>query len=107
MWIALHFALFVGIGLLGVAVRRAIALPPGGHFSTAEQWITCSATAGIVCVIMGLAATSERHNKSRSRHVWGWQFMIAMLVLSLAPLAPHIIASVRVFILFFCFLGQT
>ena len=32
-WIALHFALFLGIGVLGVGVRRAIALPPGGHFS--------------------------------------------------------------------------
>src|SRR5438093_8651199 len=76
MWIVLHFALFVGIGLLGVAVRRAIALPSGGHFSTAEQWITCSATAGIICVVMGLAATSDRHKKSRNRHVWVWQFAI-------------------------------
>ena len=106
VWIALHFALFVGIGILGVAVRRAIALPPGGHFSTAEQWITCSATAGVVCVIMGLAATSERHNKSRSRHVWAWQFTIAMLALSLSPFTPQIIASILLFILFLCFLGQ-
>ena len=107
MWIALHCALFVGIGVLGVAVRRAIALPPGGHFSTAEQWITCLATAGIVCVIMGLAATSERHSMSRSRRVWVWQFAIVMLALSLAPLTPQIIASVLLFILFLCFLGQT
>ncbi len=107
VWIALHFALFVGIGILGVAVRRAIALPPGGHFSTAEQWITCLATAGIVCVIMGLAATSERHSMSRSRRVWVWQFAIVMLALSLAPLTPQIIASVLLFILFLCFLGQT
>jgi low temperature requirement protein LtrA len=105
MWIALHFALFVGIGLLGVAVRRAIALPSGGHFSTAEQWITCSATAGIICVIMGLAATSDRHKRSRNRHVWVWLF--AVLALSLAPLAPQIIASVLLSILFLCFLGQT
>src|SRR5436190_901871 len=107
MWIALHCALFVGIGVLGVAVRRAIALPPGGHFSTAEQWITCLATAGIVCVIMGLAATSDRHKKSRNRHVWVWQFAIVALALSLAPLTPQIIASVLLFILFLCFLGQT
>jgi len=107
IWIALHFALFVGIGLLGVAVRRAIALPSSGHFSTAEQWITCSATAGIICVIVGLAATSERHKSSRSRRVWAWQFMNAMLVLSLAPLAPQIIATGLLFILFLCFLGQT
>ena len=32
-WIALHFALFLGIGVLGVGVRRAIALAPGGHFT--------------------------------------------------------------------------
>ena len=107
MWIALHFVLFVGIGILGVAVRRAIALPSGGHFSTAEQWITCSATAGIICAIVGLAATSERHKSSRSRRVWAWQFMNAMLVLSLAPLAPQIIATGLLFILFLCFLGQT
>src|SRR5947207_4126838 len=106
IWIALHFALFVGIGLLGVAVRRAIALPSGGHFSTAEQWITCSATAGIICVIVGLAATSARHKSSRNRHVWVWQFAIALLALTLAPLASQIIASMLLFILFLCFLGQ-
>ena len=107
MWIALHFALFVGIGILGVAVRRAIALPSGGHFSTAEQWITCSATAGIICVIMGLAATSEHHDRSRSRHVWAWQFAVAILALTLSPFTPQIIASMLLFILFLCFLGQT
>src|SRR5205814_7128146 len=32
-WIALHFALFLGIGVLGVGVRRAIVLAPGGYFS--------------------------------------------------------------------------
>ena len=45
-WIALHFALFLGIGVLGVGVRRAIALAPGGHFSDQEQWIICAAAAG-------------------------------------------------------------
>jgi len=103
----LHFALFVGIGLLGVAVRRAIALPSGGHFSTAEQWITCSATAGIICVIVGLAVTSARHKSSRNRHVWAWQFAIALLALTLAPLASQIIATVLLFILFLGFFGQT
>jgi len=82
-------------------------LPSGGHFSTAEQWITCSATAGIIGVIMGLAATSERHSMSRSRRVWVWQFAIVVLALSLAPLTPQIIATVLLFILFLCFLGQT
>ena len=67
-WVALHFGLFLGIGLLGVCLRRGIALPPGGHFSAAEQWIICSATAGVILVIMGIALTSERH--SRSRRVW-------------------------------------
>jgi hypothetical protein len=33
--------------------------------------------------------------------------MSAILVLSLSPLAPQIIASVLLFILFLCFLGQT
>ena len=60
-WIALHFALFLGIGVLGVAVRRAIALAPGAHFSDQEQWIMCATAAGIILVIMGIAATSERH----------------------------------------------
>ena len=70
-WIALHFGFFLGIGVLGVGLRRAIALPPGGHFSAAEQWIICSATAGIILVIMGIALTSEYHCRSRRRWVWG------------------------------------
>src|SRR5262249_62061260 len=36
-WIALHYPLFLGIGVLGVGLRRAIVLPPGGHFSAAQQ----------------------------------------------------------------------
>src|SRR5438067_9260338 len=107
MWIALHFVLFVGIGILGVAVRRAIALPVGGYFSTGDQAIICAATAAVICTIIGLAATSERHSMSRSRRVWVWQFAIVVLALSLAPLTPQIIASVLLFILFLCFLGQT
>jgi low temperature requirement protein LtrA len=44
VWIALHFALFLGIGVLGVGAHRAIALPAGGHFmlkhngSSAWRW---------------------------------------------------------------------
>src|SRR5438093_9550243 len=68
-WIALHFALFLGIGVLGVGARRAIALPPGGHFSDHEQRVICAATAGMIRVIMGIAATSERHCR---RRVWVW-----------------------------------
>src|SRR5436190_20441459 len=64
-WIALHFALFLGIGVLGVGVRRAIALAPGGHFSDQEQWIICVAVVGMILVIMGIAATSERHARRR------------------------------------------
>ena len=68
-WIALHFGLFFGIGVLGVGVRRAIALPTGGRLSEAEQWIICSATAGIILVIMGIALTSEHRRQSRCRSV--------------------------------------
>src|SRR5438874_2047626 len=107
IWIALHFALFVGIGVVGVAVRRAIALPVGGYFSTGDQAIICAATAAVICTIIGLAATSERHKTSRSGYVWVSQMAIAALALSLAPLASHIIASMLLLILFLCFLGQT
>src|SRR5436309_384117 len=63
-WIALHFALFLGIDVLGVGVRRAIVLAPGGYFSDQEQWIICATAAGIILVTMGIAATSERHVQS-------------------------------------------
>ena len=106
IWIALHFALFVGIGVVGVAVRRAIALPVGGHFSAGDQVIICSATTAIICAIIGLAATSERHKASRRGYVWVSQMAIAALALSLAPLASHIIGSMLLFILFLCFVGQ-
>src|SRR5205814_2415021 len=77
VWIALHFALFLGIGVLGVGVRRAIALPPGGHFSDHEQRVICAATAGMILVIMGIAATSERHCRAGSARVWLSQLGIA------------------------------
>src|SRR5213595_4327753 len=53
VWIALHFLLFLGIGILGVGARRGIALPPGGSFGATEQWLICFAGAGIMLVIMG------------------------------------------------------
>src|SRR5437773_1556378 len=90
-WIALHFALFLGIGVLGVGVRRAIALAPGGHFSDQEQWIICAAAAGIILVIMGIAATSERQFRSGRRGVWLSQAGIALGALTLAPLSTQII----------------
>src|SRR5438874_12418176 len=82
-WIALHFALFLGIGVLGVGARRAIALPPGGHFSDHEQWIICAATAGMILVIMGIAATSERHCRAGSAWVSLSQLGIALFTLAL------------------------
>src|SRR6059036_2951446 len=36
-WIALHFALFLGIGVLGIGARHGIALPSGGSFGATEQ----------------------------------------------------------------------
>jgi low temperature requirement protein LtrA len=105
-WIALHFALFLGIGVLGVGVRRAIALPPGGHFSDPEQWIICAAAAGMILVIMGIAATSERHVGSGRRSVWLSQAGIALGVLTLAPLSTQIIATGILLFLLLCFAAQ-
>jgi low temperature requirement protein LtrA len=106
-WIAFHFALFLGISILGVGARRAIALPPGGRFGAQEQWIICSATAGIILVIMGIAATSEHHVRSRREWVWLVQAGIALLALALAPLSSQIIATALLLLLFLCFIAQT
>jgi low temperature requirement protein LtrA len=107
VWIALHFALFLGIGVLGVALRRAIALPPGGHFNATEQGITCSATAGIIFVLMGIALTTERHSCSRRRWVWIAQIVVIVCVLVLSPLCSQIIATALLAILLFCIITQT
>jgi low temperature requirement protein LtrA len=106
-WIALHFVLFLGIGILGVGARRAIALPPGEHFSAEEQRIFCPATAGIILVIMGIAATSERHVRLRRQWVWLSQAGIALVALALAPLSSQIIATALLLLLFLCFMTQT
>src|SRR6058998_3316153 len=106
VWIALHFLLFLGIGVLGVGARRAIALPPGGHFDVTEQSLICLATAGIVLVIMGIAATSERHARSRRQCVWLSQAGIALVALALAPLSSQIIATALLLLLFLCFAAQ-
>jgi low temperature requirement protein LtrA len=107
IWIVLHFALFLGIGVLGVGVRRAIALPAGAHFGADEQWIICLATAGILLVIMGIAATSERHFRSPRRWPWLLQISIALVALTFAPLNSQIIATGVLLILFMCFVSQT
>ncbi len=107
IWIALHFLLFLGIGILGVGARHGIALPPGGSFGATEQWLICFAGAGTMLVIMGIAATSERHINPRNSWVWLAQIAIAVFVLSLALLASRIIATALLLVLFFGFVGQT
>jgi low temperature requirement protein LtrA len=106
-WIAFQFALFLGIGILGVGTRRAIALPPGGYFGPDEQWIICSATAVIVLAIMGIAATSERYVRSRRQWVWLSQAVTALVALALGPLSSQIIATALLLLLFLCFIAQT
>ena len=105
-WIALHFALFLGIGVLGVGAHRAIALPAGGHFDAQAQWIICGTAAGMVLVIMGIAATSERHCRPGRARVWLSQLGIALFALALAPLHAQIIATAVLLIVSFCFAAQ-
>src|SRR5207253_9269745 len=107
IWLALHFLLFLGIGILGIGARRGIALPPGGSFGATEQWLICFAGAGTMLVIMGIAATSERHISPRNSWVWLAQVAIAVFILSLGLLASRIIATALLLVLFFCFVGQT
>jgi low temperature requirement protein LtrA len=106
VWIGLHFALFLGVGVLGVGARRAIALPAGGHFASEEQWIICSASAGIILTVMSIAATSELHLGSRRTWVWLSQSSIALVAFALAPLSSQIIATALLLLLFFCFVAQ-
>jgi hypothetical protein len=99
--------LFLGIGILGVGARHGVALPPGGSFGATEQWLICFTGAGIMLVIMGIAATSERHISPRNGWVCLAQVAIAVFVLSLGLLASRIIATAVLLVLFFCFVGQT
>jgi low temperature requirement protein LtrA len=105
-WIALHFALFLGIGVLGVGAHRAIALPAGGHFNAQEQRIICGAAAGIVLAIMGIAATSERHYRPGRACVWLSQLGIVLFALAIAPLNVQFIATATLLFLFLCFATQ-
>src|SRR5437867_5651676 len=107
VWIVLHFLLFLGIGVLGVGARRAIALPPGGSFGATDQWLICFAAAGAILAIMGIAATSERHTTPRNSWLWFAQVAVAIVVLGLAPVASRIIATALLLVLFLCFVGQT
>src|SRR5213078_2499744 len=95
-----------GSGVLGVGVRRAIALAPGGHFSDQEQWIICAAAADIILVVMGIAATSEWHVRSGRRSVWLSQAGIALRALTLAPISTQIIATGILLLLLLCFAAQ-
>jgi low temperature requirement protein LtrA len=107
IWIALHFLLFVGLGVLGIGARRAIALPTGERFNLTEQWIICSATAGIMLIIMGIAATSEHHRGSCRPRIWITQGIIVAIVLAFASLTSWILPTALLFVLFLCFLAQT
>ena len=107
IWIVLHFLLFLGIGILGVGARRGIALPRGGHFSTIEQWLICTSASAIVLVIMGIAATSDRHIGLRRFSIWAVQLFIAAFVLVSASLTQRMPAAALLFVLFLCFVGQT
>jgi low temperature requirement protein LtrA len=105
IWIALHFLLFVGLGVLGVGARRAIALPAGEHFSIAEQCIICSAAAGIMLVVMGIAAMSEQHC-SREPIIWLAQGIVVTIALSFGILDFRILPAALLFVLFVCFVAQ-
>src|SRR6266566_2633894 len=107
IWIALHFLLFLDIGVLGVGARHGIALPPGGSFGATDQWLICFAAAGAILAIMGIAATSERHTTPRNSWLWFAQVAVAIVVLGLAPVASRIIATALLLVLFLCFVGQT
>ena len=56
---------------------------------------------------MGIAATSERHVRSRRQWVWLVQGAIPIVALALAPLNSQIIATALLLLLFLCFIAQT
>ena len=107
IWIALHFVLFLGIGILGVGARRGIALPPGGHFSATEQWLICSAASLILFVITGIAATSQRHIGAWRLSTLMSQITVAFIAFGLGFLNLLIITTALLLLLLTCFLTQT
>ena len=66
----------------------------------------CATAAGIILVIMGIAATSERHVRAGRRSVWLSQAGIALGALTLAPMSTQIIATGILLLLLLCFAAQ-
>lgn len=107
IWIASHFALFLGIGVVGVGVRIGIGLPAGAHFGSTEGNIICAATAGIVCAIMGIAATGSHRARSQALFIPAAQIVIALFVVTLGLLSQQLAATAVLLCLFLCFVIQT
>jgi low temperature requirement protein LtrA len=107
IWIALHLLLFLGIGILGVTARQAIALPPDGRFPEMDQTILCATAAGTMLVIIGIGATSRGHFKVKRLTIVALQAGIALVVLIIAGVASFIVATAVLLLLFVCFLAQT
>lgn len=107
VWVALHFLLYLGIGIIAIGARRGIALPQGAFFSTNDEWLISSATAGLMLVIMGIAATSHRHRNQEKRRLWAVQMTIAVMAIGLPLVAPRMPAAAQLLIIFLCFTVQT
>ena len=107
IWITLHFVLFLGIGVLAVGVRRAIALPAGGYFNAREQAIVCLAAAGILATILALAASSRHHHADGASRISAWiiQAAATTVILLGAFILPLMAAGV-LFCFFLCFCVQ-
>jgi low temperature requirement protein LtrA len=106
-WVALHFFLFVGIGLLGVGARHAIALPPGESFRPGEHRLICLSAGGIMAVIIGIAATSPGVSIGRSMIVWVGQGIVMLVALLVAFFGSQLMATAVIFLIFLCFASQT
>ena len=107
VWVALHFLLFLGIGIIAIGARRGIALAPGATFSANDEWLISSATAGLILVIMGVAGSSHRHRNREKRRVWSVMMIIAVLMIGLPLMVPRMPAAALLLIVFLCFTAQT